>query len=422
MAKKKKNIKPVKGTVGKKNTVPQKKTGEKKTPSKKESDKDKKDKKNKSKPVSSTKKKTSSKKDTKKKKKKIGGGGKGKDTKIKKGAGFSSNNFNYIRSLIWREYGLDYVSYFDPKFIAIVRATYNECKAAGQECTDREILIFYDDILQNPNRDYPYIDEDLYTSPFPYFQLLDVKFDVFPAYLWIFSPMIMPPPSEFIITSYVNNKEGSADKGYRKYFKEFVDWANEAMRNTYGSEVDSEDVDIFIKFSKPEFIESKQRWETEIIICDADGNPESFGFEPKGRMSGHDVESEFEKPIEKPIGEEIVTTTPTEEKAPEKEITPEEAKKLKQTNEKLFGLLLNMKKKHKQLEQKEKTKVKKKIETKRKKVDVQVNKQKELNRLKDIKKEFEKSITFYKKIGDKKRMNKALKDLDVIIRKIKKLT
>lgn len=415
MAKKKKNIKPVKGAV--KKTVPQKKTGDKKSSSKEKKTPSKdKDKKSKLTPKGSTKKKTSSikKKDTKKK---VGGGG--KKSKVKKGSGFSSNNFNYIRALIWREYGLDYVSYFDPKFINIVRAVYNECKSAGQDCTDKEILLFYDDILENPKRDFPYIDEDLYTTPIPYYQLLDVEFSLFPAYLWIFSPMIIPTPSEFIITSYVNNKEGSADKGYRKYFKEFVDWCNEAMRNQYGSEVDSEDIDIYIKFSKPEFLESKQRWETEIIICDSDGNPESFGFEPKGRMSGHDVEEEFEIPTEKKTDEEgIVTPTPIEEKP----ITPEEAKKLKENNEKLFGLLLKLKKKQQQLERKEKTKVKKKISVKRKKVDIQKQKKEELNRLKDIKKELEKSIRLYKKIGDKKRMNKALKDLDGIISKIKKLS
>lgn len=411
MAKKKKNIKPVKSGAAKKSATPQKKTGNKKSSESKKSQSKKKPDPKKKTPQKN---KKGKKPQPKKGSKKTGGGG----DKVRKGAGFSSNNFNYIRSLIWREYGLDYISYFDPKFISIVKAVYNECKSAGSECTDREILLFYDDILQNPKRDYPYIDEDLYTTPIPYYQLLDVEFSLFPAYLWIYSPMIIPPPSEFIITDYVNNKEGSAEKGYRKYFKEFVDWANEAMRNQYGSEIDSEDIDIYIKFSKPEFIESKHRWETEIIICTADGEPESFGFEPQGRMTDHDVEGEFEKPVDKKI-EEI----PTEEKLPieEKQISPEEAQKLKQTNEKLFNLLLKMRKKQQQLESKEKTKIKKKVAVKRKKVDVQKQKANELKRLKEIKKEHEKSILLYKKIGDKKRMNKALKDLDAIIRKIKKL-
>lgn len=418
MAKKKKNTKPTNLSGAEKKSASQKKVGDKKSskkiPTKKESVKKSKSDLTKK----GSKKKTPLKKETKKK---TGGGGKKgeKENKLKKGAGFSSNNFNYIRALIWREYGLDYVSYFDPKFINIVRAVYNECKAAGQECTDSQILIFYDEISENPNRDYPYIDEDLYTNPTPYYQILDVKFDLFPAYLWVISEMIMPPPSEFIVTSYVNNKEGSADKGYRKYFKEFVDWCNEAMRNQYGSEVNSDDIDIYIKFTKPEYKEEKQKWETEIIICNSDGEPESFGFEPKGRMSGHDVEDEFEKPIEEK--EEKTHEEEGIKPVEEKEITPEEAKKSKENNEKLFSLLLKMKKKKEQLESKEKAKVKKKIEAKRKKVDVQANKQKELKRLKEIKKEFEKSIILYKKIGDKKRMNKALKDLDVIMNKIKKL-
>ncbi len=418
MAKKKKNIKPVKKSGAEKKSASPKKAGAKKipTPSQKKTSKKKPTKPTKPelKKSKSPKKKTPLKNKGKEKSKKenIGGGG-----KARSGAGFSSNNFNYIRSLIWREYGLDYVSYFDPKFINIVKAVYNECKSAGAECTDREILIFYDDIFHNPNRDFPYIDEDLYTDAIPYYQLLDVEFNLFPAYLWIFSPMIIPPPSEFIITSYVNNKDGSADKGYRKYFKEFVDWCNEAMRNQYGSEVSSDDIDIFIKFTKPEFLEDKQRWETEIFICNADGERESFGFEPKGRMTDHDVDDEFEKPIEKTQEEKDIIA-----KEEEIIITPEEAKRLKENNEKLFNLLLIMKKKKEQLERKEKNKIKKKVAVKRKKVDVQKQKNDELKRLQVIKKELEKSVLLYKKISDKKRMSKALKDLDAVLAKIKKLS
>lgn len=337
------------------------------------------------------------------------------DSKLKKGAGFSSNNFNYIRSLIWRENQFDYVSYFDPKFINIVRAVYNECKAAGQECTDKHILLFYDDILANPNRDFPYIDEDLYTNPIPYYQLLDVEFAQFPAYLWIYSPMMMPPPSEFIITSYVNSKDGSGDKGYRKYFKEFVDWANEAMRNSYGSEVSSDDIDIFIKFTMPEYKEDKQRWETEIIICNADGETESFGFVPKGRMEGHDVEDEFEKPIEKE--EKFEEIPPIEEKKSKEQIIID-----KEKNEKLFNLLLKMKKKKDELERKLKSKSKTKIKVQRKKIDIQKQKQDELKRLQVIKREIEKNIKLYMKLKDKNRLNKSLNELDKLMAKIKKLS
>lgn len=407
MAKKNKNIKPTnKKIVADKKSVKKQvnkssksnKSVQKKTPSKKINTK---------KPNKVTKKKTPS---TKKKDER---------SKVKKGAGFSSNNFNYIRSLVWREYGLDYVSYFDPKFINIVKAVYNECKSAGQECTDKQILLFYDDILENPKRDFPYIDDDLYTNSIPYYQLLDVEFAQFPAYLWIFSPMIMPPPSEFIITSYVNNKDGSGDKGYRKYFKEFVDWANEAMRNQYGSEINSDDIDIFIKFTMPEYIESKQRWETEIFICNADGERESFGFTPKGRMEGHDVDAEFEIPIEKETPIETEKIPPHLE---EKQKSVEELKVEKQKNENLFNALIKMKKKKEELERNLKTKSKRKIKVQRSKVDIQKQKQGELKRLIEIKKEIEKNIRLYMKLKDKKRLNKTLIELDKLMLKIKKLS
>jgi hypothetical protein len=137
-------------------------------------------------------------------------------------------------------------------------------------------------------------------------------------------------------------------------------------------------------------------------------------------MTEHDVEGEFEIPTEKIHEEEGLK--PIDEKKEEEKISPKEAKRLKENNEKLFSALINMKKKKEQLEKKVKAKAKKTVEVKRKKVDVQANKQKELKRLKEIKKEFEKSILFYKKIGDKKRMSKSLKDLDAVMIKIKKLT
>ena len=65
---------------------------------------------------------------------------------VKKGSGFASNNLNRIRSLIWKEYGLDYKSYYDADFLKIIKAVYLECKSRDSECSEKEILLIYDEI------------------------------------------------------------------------------------------------------------------------------------------------------------------------------------------------------------------------------------------------------------------------------------
>lgn len=393
----------------------------------------------------------------------------------KRGAGFASNNFNYIRALIWREYGLDYDGYSDPAFIKIVRGVYTECKARQRECSDNEIFVIFDEIRQNPRRDEPFIDEDLYRNPRAYYELLSVDFSAFESYLWIVSPMIIPSPSEFIMADYfhnytklkkqieanpdsfkkevkkekkflhlsdkqekkileISNKEklsqkeldefselyskwrGTIDRGYRRYFKEFVDWANRVTRERSASSiVDSEEIEIFIQFTKPEYDEQKERWFTEIFICTATGQRFSFGFEPKGLSFDHDTDEEFIEAKEKEVEKEVDKEKKEE---PEIKLTPEQIEKRKKANENLFSALLNLNKRYGFIEkkiQREKNK-KKKVKTE------QAFKEKELKRLVGIKKEMEKSIKFYKSIKDKKRMNKTLNDLDVIVNKIKKLS
>ena len=349
-----------------------------------------------------------------------------KKTELKTGAGFASNNFNYIRALIWAEYGLDYVSYFDPEFIRVIREVYNECKAVGRECSDRDILLIYDDVRENPQRPYPYIEEDLFQSARQYYEILDVEFNLFPAYLWISSPMIIPEPSEFIVTQYYN-KEGNTDKGYKKYFKEFVDWANKATREKNEGNVDSSDVDIYIKFTQPEYDEEKQRWESEIFICTEEGIMFSFGFVPKGREFEHDAGEEFIEPIEETLEIDGETVKPIVEKEKPIEptpipLTPEQIKKKQKSNSELFSALINLTTKYEQLEKKAEKEKEKQKKAKQKAKDTSKKKDNELKRLQKIKKEIQSTIRLYKNIGDKKRLNKALKDLDDVMNKIKKLT
>jgi hypothetical protein len=399
-AKKKKNTKTDKDNggkraTGKKNLPSQKKTSKKqlsKTDSKK-----------------AVKKKLPSKKTSKKKK-----------VDLKAGAGFASNNFNYIRALVWREFGLDYVSYFDPEFIRTVKEVYNECKAVGRECTDNDILLIYDEVTDNPKRPYPYIEEDLFQSTRQYYEILDVEFSLFPAYLWITSPMIIPPPSEFIVTQYYD-KEGNTDKGYKKFFREFVDWANNATRAKNNGNVGSEDIEIYIKFTQPEYNEEERRWESEIFICTEEGIKFSFGFVPKGKGYDHDAGDEYVEPSEELLESERETIEPVievEPKPTEPIFTPEQIKKRQKASADLFSALIKLTTKYEQLEKN----VSKEKEKKQKAKDTSKKKDNELKRLQKIKKEIQSTIRLYKNIGDKRRLNKALKDLDSVMNKIKKLS
>jgi hypothetical protein len=399
-AKKKKNTKTDNGIGGKKAASKKNLPSQKKTPKKQLSKKVSK---------KAVKKKLPTKKTSKQKK-----------IDLKTGAGFASNNFNYIRALIWREFQFDFAGYFDPEFIRIVKEVYNECKAVGRECTDADIFEIYDEVTDNPKRPYPYIGEDLFQSTRQYYEILDVEFSLFPAYLWITSPMIIPPPSEFIVTQYYN-KDGNTDKGYKKYFREFVDWANNATRAKNNGNVGSEDVEIFIKFTQPEYNEAERRWESEIFICTEEGIRFSFGFVPKGKGFDHDAGDEYVEPSEELLEEERGKIEPVieeEAKPAEPTLTTEQIEKRQKASADLFSALIKLTTKYEQLEKK----TSKEKDKKQKAKDTSKKKDNELKRLQKIKKEIQSTIRLYKNIKDKRRLNKALKDLDAVMNKIKKLS
>ncbi len=330
--------------------------------------------------------------------------------------GFASNNFNAIRALIWREYGLDYGSYFNPELLRISKLVYQKCKQfsidEGRGCSDKDILRIFDDILdqekEGGRQPYPDIEENLF-NPMPYYELTTVKFETFPSYLYIYSPMIMPPPSIFNVTQYYD-KDGDMSKGYKKYFREFITWCNhETQIRAGGSEVDTEDIEIFVKFLKPEYNEEDKQWEAEIVICTASGEKFSFGFVPKGNFNEHDEEEFIEAPV-LPL--------------PDVPLTPEQIQVRKKNNAKLFSSLLKLTRKYEQLEKLQQAKAmkpKKQAPTAKQVRDTQKGKERELARLKDIKKELQSAVSLYKRIGDKKRMKKSLQDLDAVMNKIRKL-
>ena len=123
----------------------------------------------------------------------------------KDGAGFSSNNFNYIRALLWKTHKSDFKGYFDPEFIRKVNAVYYDCKASGGECTDEFIFEHYNIVKEDERRPYPEISKNLYEFEQIYYEIKDVEFQAMPPYLWILSPMIITDPSEFIVPNYYYN-------------------------------------------------------------------------------------------------------------------------------------------------------------------------------------------------------------------------
>jgi hypothetical protein len=225
----------------------------------------------------------------------------------KEGAGFSSNNFNGIRSLLWKNHKEDFKSYFDPEFIRKVNSVYNDCKAFGSDCTEEIILLRYRDIRENEKRPEPFIDPALF-EPQLYFYIKDIEFTTFAPYLWIVSPMIIPSPSEFLVVNYFD-KLGDSSKGYYKYFSEWVDWCNDAMANQHGSSFGSGDIEMCFRFLPPKYDDILRRWDTEVVICTPSGQIFDFGYTPVGSIKEHDTEEEFIEPdantlLNKPTTEE----------------------------------------------------------------------------------------------------------------------
>lgn len=277
-------------------------------------------------------------------------GGKPKQT------GFAKNNFNYIRSLLWKHHKADFKGYKDAGFLKTVNELYNDCKALGANCTDAAILERYLKLKKAPTRPQPFIDSALF-DPQPYFGIKDVEFASFEPYLWIVSPMIIPAPHEFVIANYyyhynklldappeeiekfaaqirntkalsnLSKKEETtifnlvkrppsswlpheriefleiyakhnedATRGYNTFFKTWVDWCNDAMHAAYGGNPPSDK--IFFKFTgAAEYNTDKERWEATLIICTAGGQLNDFGYKPTGQITDTEVWQQYVEPL-----------------------------------------------------------------------------------------------------------------------------
>lgn len=226
-----------------------------------------------------------------------------------------------VKSLLWREYkkdykGLDYVDK-NSHFLRVVHKVYEECKTSGADCPDNVLTTKYQQIVGHLKRPEPFIDPELYgsTDDNEYWNIFNVEFELFEPYLWVKSPMILSPPSEFLISDYLKmvraGKDGKTYKiskidGYEKEFKQWVDWCNVAFQD-----VDSDGNIPYFIFSKPEWNEDLKRWETEIYICDREGKPNSFGYIPQGGSPVKDLPKTL---IKKPTVSKPKEEKPEEEK------------------------------------------------------------------------------------------------------------
>jgi hypothetical protein len=234
-----------------------------------------------------------------------------KSKKNKKQSGFygNKNNFTYIRSIIWRNHKSDFKSYFDDELFSIVKEIFNDCKAAGTSCTEEIILYKYKELISNRKRPKPFI-LSYFLEPRYYYEIKDVPFQALAPYLYVVSTMIIPFPHEFIITDYfkkIQSDKGSQIEiiGYNKYFSQWVNWCNAAMRNEHGNEYGSEELEICFKMTDAEYNEDKKRWETNIYICTPSGKIESFGYKPE-EIYDKNYEPEYRIPstnelIESPV-------------------------------------------------------------------------------------------------------------------------
>lgn len=231
--------------------------------------------------------------------------------KNQKVGGFSRNNFNYIRSLIWKHHRNDFPSYFDPSFIRVVREIFNDCKAAGVSCTEEIILEKYQQFKSDDKRPKPYV-LPYFQQPRVYYEIKDVPFPTFSPYLYIVSPMIIPYPHEFRVTEYYRKRVDSSGreeldiKGYDKFFAKWVNWCNSSMRMEHGSDYSSEELEICFKMSDAIYNPDKKRWESFIYTCTPMGRVFNFGYKPEGELE-KDEEPEYKIPTSQQLSEKPIT-------------------------------------------------------------------------------------------------------------------
>jgi hypothetical protein len=330
--------------------------------------------------------------------------------------GFGSNSsYNRVRALLWKTHKDDFASYRD--FISnrvdeegkkiqgtsIVSQVYSECKSI--QCTDDDILTIYKQFGAQERGEMPVLPSDYY-EPRPYYQLLtEDLWDGIEHRIWIFSPMLLPPPATFLGVlgedKCVDKNGKPLDKplkdcdpkkgeriinGKKTLFTPFVNYCNQFQQQGIYTTSDTVPHIKFIGKSEdepdPYWNEELNRWEVQIVPCNPpppldNGEINDFDFDPD--ELDHIIPEDYE-PVEP---SEVV-----EEVEEPKDLDKVKADEIKKTAE---------------LERAEISKSAKQERLIKKKADIRED------------------IKLYKDIGDKKEMAKAVKKLKEVTKQIDKL-
>ena len=252
----------------------------------------------------------------------------------KKGFG-SALTYNKVRKLLWETHKYDFSSYkefisskYDEdgnkiKGSSIASRVYAECKT--QDCLDNDVLNIYNQIFNISEKgDTPQLSEELFKEEaFYYWTIITENWWAgFPDNVWVVAPMLISNPDSFLgiygedryideegnevdkkdYENYIKNpdknKKVKAIEGYKNRFQPFVDEGNRIQLNY--AEKDS--YVYYYKFlgtednpEEPYWNELKKRWEIQIVICDSNGNIDSFGFVPDDSFDSVDADKIIDK-------------------------------------------------------------------------------------------------------------------------------
>jgi len=260
--------------------------------------------------------------------------------------GFASNtDYNRVRKVLWEKFKFEYDSYLDfirnevdsngnpIKGSNIVSRVYEECK--DLQCTDNDIIRIYETVQEQAKDDgTPVLPQYLFShfDNFYWHLTLETRmWEGFDERVWVKSPMLLKDPDFFLgihgSDRRVRQKDGTYKliKGKWIRFRSVVNYLNRLLKHMkydsgrapcfkFGSYDEDGDFRPVVQWN-----DDLKRWEVELVLTDADGNINDFGYDPETEGKT--------QPIPDEIIEEVTTEEEPEE-APEEQVEeePEEEK------------------------------------------------------------------------------------------------
>lgn len=238
--------------------------------------------------------------------------------KLKKVAknGFSRNvTYNRVRAILWSNFKDDFPSYRafisnatdeegnKIKGTSIVSQVFAQCK--DLDCLDSDIIEIYNQFRnQTPDEENrPQLPNDYFDTHYYWELLTEDWWSGFDSRIWVVSPMLLTDPDNFLgilgSDRYVDkdgellNRKFDSNKGdyiingKAQRFNEFVNYCNGLQ--TEGFINSSTDVPNWRFTGESEEIDDAEvywnpftkRWEVKIVICEPNGDVESYDFDPQ---------------------------------------------------------------------------------------------------------------------------------------------